>query len=144
MGDMYMYLSSDQNSNAQPHNTGINFTVTLPRPLYLEGRWSACLLDINIQADTHKESALYVVCDLVNVSYASGEYHKILRCINTRANPHKETLFPLHYVTVDNTTHIDSITITILDSDTLQPTSLNIHKVSCALHLRQERPPYII
>ena len=138
-----MYLSSDQSLLTHPYNKGNRFTVTLPKSLSLEGRWSVCLLDIHIQFGAPTKTELYVGCDLATMSYVGGECHQILRRITTRNRTFKDTFLPQQYVNVENSSDIDCITISILDENTLQPTSLDIRKVRCALHLKRDSPAYI-
>ena len=146
MDNTYVYLSSNDSSKLYPHNTPTNFTVALPQTLQLKGKWSANLLDICANAPANTPTInLYAACSIVTTSFAKEQSLRILRQITLKKGKRGRQVFSSpQYVTVDNTSDISVINITILDTGTLLPATLSPEAVSCTLHIKRDSPPLLI
>jgi hypothetical protein len=147
MDNTYIYLSSRDCKYIYPNNTGNNFTINLPQTLRLRGQWSFSLFDLCIASPggNSKGEHLILSCNIATSSIIGDKYCRILRkfTLNNKSHCHR-TFTQQQYVTVDNTSDINVINITILDPKTLSPTTVPIEKVSCTLHLKRDRPALLI
>ena len=73
----YLYVSSDDSSF--PGNTPGDFTVSLPKPYDLNGRWECALLEISLHMPYHER--LHVCCDIIEDSYVNGSSFPVLRTL---------------------------------------------------------------
>jgi hypothetical protein len=136
---MYMYLSDKSCLNTYPSNAPNSFAIALPKPLNLRGQWVLALWDVYIKCkniSAIRNAGLYFTCSIVVNSFVNNEYRRVLRRITLERSRYVKEFDPIQYLAVDNTNDIESITIDILDEDTLELTSLPIQQVNCTLHLK--------
>lgn len=75
----YLFLHSEDSLLTHPQNNATDFTVDLPQPLDLPGKWSIALTEISITPN--KKADLYVYCDVCDYSYQRNTRKPILRII---------------------------------------------------------------
>lgn len=139
MDSTYLYLTNTDNLSIFPKNTPNAFTVALPKPLHLKGQWEVALWDVYIKCKNEqrfRNTGVYIACSAVVDSYANSQYKQILRHVIVERPRYRKDFIPMQYVRVDNTNHIENITIEILDENTLVKTSLPILQVNCTLHFK--------
>jgi hypothetical protein len=75
----YLYLTYEDSRNVHPDNTNIDFTIELPRTLYLDGEWDCCLKDVTFSSPN--PNIVYVCSDLCVESFACDTSYPILRVV---------------------------------------------------------------
>lgn len=125
----YLFLHSQDSLLTYPQNHPTDFTIDLPQPLQLPGKWSIALTEINIIPN--KKIDLYIYCDLCEYSYQRNTCKPILRIIRGSSTFSKPYFIP---VAVN---YAPRIRLYIRDSKGNIP-SFDISTSRCTLALRHD------
>jgi hypothetical protein len=133
----YLYLTYDDSRNVHPDNKNADFSVELPRTLYLDGDWECCLKDVTFSSPS--PNILYVCSDLCVESFAHDTSYPILRCIpNIVPNSTSLTFSESYYVRV-NKRSLGRLRI-FIRGDKLVPITTGTGIVYCTIHLKRVSP----
>jgi hypothetical protein len=134
----YLFLSSDDSKDRHPGNTVDDFTVELPRPLKLEGRWVCGLKEV-LFSNKLPTGTVYVCADLCQDSLVCDTYAPVLRVVRksiTRSGTVRIFDDPF-YVEV-RSDHLQRFRI-FLRGDRLNPLpSRSAGQFFCTIHLRKQ------
>jgi len=131
----YLYLTSEDSKKVHPDNTNVDFTIELPRTLYLDGVWECCLKDVTFSSPN--ANIVYVCSDLCVESFASDTSYPILRTVpNIEPTTTSLTFNDSHYVRV-NKLSLGRLRI-FIRGDKLLPTKTGIYY--CTIHLKRVSP----
>ena len=142
---MYLYLKSTDSANLHEDNKWSDFTVSLPRILYLhrEAKWECALLSINIAPLPRVRSVrktlmggLYAYCDFIESSVVLGSMQPLLSLVNLDETGNiAEKYIPPQYMNVSREC-VPSVRIYLRKEDGSIPL-LESTVTSCILHLRR-------
>jgi len=132
--DHYLFLSSDDSKDLHPGNTFADFTIELPRPLFLEGDWVCALRDVKF-SDLLQVKTLYVCTDLIQESLACDTYSPVLRTIHKQGK--KALTFTDSYYVKVKGDRVQRLRIFIRGERLAPLESEEGSTVSCTLHLKR-------
>ncbi len=135
----YLHLSSEDSKASHPENSAYDFTVEIPRPLYLDGIWECGLVEIVFPNDI-EANTIHVCCDLIEDSYVSDTFHPVLRAVSNKTKTlERRTIFTTfaypHYISV-KTDSFQRVRI-FIRGDNLKHLDSGSDSVNCTLHLRK-------
>jgi hypothetical protein len=132
----YLHLKSNDSKDVHPQNTPGDFTIELPRTLYLCGKWECSLKEVVLSSNA---SIVYVCSDLCVESFACDTAYPILRVITHKSKRTTTLTFnDPHYIKV-NTRTLERLRIFIRGSE-LKPITTSSAIVYCTLHLKRVSP----
>ncbi len=129
----YLHLSSEDSKASHPENSAYDFTVEIPRPLYLDGIWECGLAEIVFPNDV-ETNTVHVCCDLIEDSYVCDTFYPILRTVFNTTREYRTTL-AYQYVKV-KTDSFQRVRI-FIRGDNLKHLDSGSDSVNCTLHLRK-------
>ncbi len=123
----YLFLNSQDSKSTQPLNEPFDFTIDLPQPLILEGKWKCGLSEIGFSNPIADE--LYVYCDMCEYSYVKDSNQPILRIVRGSRLYTKPYFIPI----VNQ--HVSRIRVYIRDEFGQIP-SIAVERSRCTLLLK--------
>ena len=72
----YLYISYDQSDDIYPNNNSTDFTVALPKTLYLKDSAKIAIKEFSFQAKNKKR--LYLYCKQIGESLCGNSYKPVL------------------------------------------------------------------
>jgi hypothetical protein len=135
--NFYLYLTSEDSRNAHRANTNIDFTIELPRTLYLDGEWECSLKEVTFSLPN--PNILYVCSDLCVESFACDTSYPILRVVpNVKPNLTSLTFNDSYYVGV-NKRRLEQLRI-FIRGEKLTSVTTKTGIVYCTIHLKRVSP----
>jgi len=135
MDEHYLFLTSDSSKDQYPGNVSGDFTIALPHPYDLTGRWVCGLKEIQIIIG---DSVMYVCSDMCVESYAENTMVPVLRALQKPKGKNKLTYFSFEnpmYVEIKPTI-LNRVRVFIRGSG-LERVNIKDASVSCTLHLKK-------
>jgi hypothetical protein len=131
----YLYLCSKDSLLEHPGNLPGDFTIELPNPLSLPGRWEVGLIEYRPRFDAKGSQFVYLMCDFCFASMVSGSWQPVLRRVNIgRKTWHN--IDPSFYIQISRE-RLERIRLYLIDHN-LQPISVDSGSLECTLHIRRK------
>ena len=138
----YVHLHSDASNNFFPANKPWEFTLMMPEPLILQGRWFIGLVEIEYSRSSDVQHPLHtaIYCDICKASTTGNSKSQLLRYIPiSRRKGQRIFHSPSSIIYLEVNKHdIDRIHITIKCADipaqalfSEEPSRLTLHFVKC-------------
>ncbi len=126
----YLFLNSEDSKSTQPLNEAFDFTIDLPQPLLLEGKWKCGLAEIGFSNPIGDE--LYVYCDICDYSYVTDSNKPILRIVRGSRLYTQPFFIPII------NQHVSRIRVYIRDESGQIP-SVVVQQSRCTLLLKHDK-----
>ena len=137
---MFIYLSSDANTDYFNDNSPSSFRIKLPRNVQLKplGKWTVALLDIHIPpfAQNYKPHHLSILSSICKPTAVNSTLKPVLQRLYAEdITDWPVTIKVPRYVTI-NSDSLDNIDIYLLDNLGNSP-SFADGKLTCTLHIKK-------
>lgn len=131
----YLFFKHSNSTADHPYNCGTDFTVELPKTLYLDGRWECGIIDIYTNIPTDH---MYICCNICGESYAENTLFPVLRAVNRNGASESMTFATPIYVPITSDV-IKRIRIYIRGDNLTELPLSSSDALRCTLHLRNRR-----